>query len=704
MKPLFKLSMLSLLISAQAFAKEHTLKLIKPNGEPLAQTQVKIESLNLSAITNNNGEVIIDVEPGDYVLDIHAEPQGHIHQTISVSSDNQVLEVTADFSSEKKIVILANPLEHTKLDMAAPAILLSGEQLTLKRSGTVGEILSQQPGMSMSSFGPSVARPVVRGLSAGRIMMTTNQMIVQDASTTSADHDVALEPLLAEQIEVLKGPATLLYGSGAIGGVVNVTDNRINPNYSPGLEGGIEIRLGDSTTTERSTVFALDYGNDKNNFHFDGFKSSTDDLLIPGYGESDILLAFEGESSEDLEEESGILENSGSDAKGVTLGWTRLTDWGHIGFAVQNNTKTYGVPGHGEHHEEDPAPIEEEEHHGVEIDMEQTRYDVQVEINAPFANIEQWFVAASYTDYQHQELEEDEIGTEFLNKATEVKTYVKHAPIAEWKGIVGYQWSDRDFSAIGDEAFVPPSITETHALFLLEEKKWTHFKVETGVRFESVSVVANGFAEQSFGLTSGSLGTVIDLSANTKMAANISLAERAPSVEELFSYGEHAATQTFEVGNSNLDKESALNFDLSFRFNFDDWSAEINVFQNDFSDYIYGQPGGEMDELPLISYQQQDASFYGLETSFNAHLFSLNGVNFDFGLVADFVHAEFTTGEYIPRMPPKKYGFNLNMDADLFSAELSFIRHGKQQKLFESELPTNGFDMLDLEIAYRFIG
>ena len=188
---------------------------------------IKVRDRNVETRTDASGNFTLDLPAGSYTLDVEAGKKGHFHQTIEVDDAGATLEINMPLHMDEVLVIAANPLEHTRLDMATPTIVLSGDELAMKRGSTLGDILTEQPGVSMSSFGPAVARPVIRGLSGGRVLMTGNQMTVQDASVTSADHDVSIEPLLAEQIEVLKGPATLLYGSGAIGGVVNVTDSRM---------------------------------------------------------------------------------------------------------------------------------------------------------------------------------------------------------------------------------------------------------------------------------------------------------------------------------------------------------------------------------------------------------------------------------------------------------------------------------------------
>jgi iron complex outermembrane receptor protein len=458
------------LFSSASSAKLTSIKVEGINGETIAKALIKLKNSNLSVKTDHQGLAEIDLPMGSHALDVEASNQVHFHHQVIIdenttyNASNRLL-ISLQSEPEHKIIIQANPLEHTALDMATPIILLSGDELTAKSAGTLGEILQLEPGLSMSSFGPAVARPVIRGLSGARVKITNNQMTVQDASTNSADHDVGLEPLLAEQIEVVKGPATLLYGSGAIGGVINITDRKINPDLIDGITGGIEMRLADSATGARSGVFTMDTGLQNWNLHLDGFSNKTNDLEIPGFAESQALRdqeASEGESHEE-EEAFAILENSHSKTHGGSFGTTRITDNGYWGVSVAKIQKSYAIPCHEEHedeHDEHQEGIHETEE-GVSIDMQQTRYDLQTKLETSLSGIDSFFAGLSYTDYQHQEIEGVELGTQFTNKASELRSYIKHTPWNDWHGVIGIQHTMRDFSAVGDEAIVPASTTKT---------------------------------------------------------------------------------------------------------------------------------------------------------------------------------------------------------------------------------------------------
>ncbi len=690
------------------------------DGRALSQIVLKVRDTDLSTRTDKLGNFSLDIAPGKYTLDIKGGGFDHFHQEIEViESQSSDLLITLEEEAGHKLVIRANPLEHTILDMATPAILLGGEELVMKRAGTLGEILQFEPGLSMSSFGPAVARPVIRGLSGSRIQIANNQMIVQDASSTSADHDVGIEPLLANQIEVVKGPATLLYGSGAIGGVVNATDNKINPLLSEETSGGLEARFGDGATGEQALVAAVDIGTQSWNWHFDAFASQSDDLEIPGSAESHRLHELEEmeagntvpESEEEHEDEvGGLLENSAVKNKGGSFGATYVPDWGHIGGAISYVDKRYGVPGHA--HEEEGADEEEE---AVQIDMNQTRYDLQMQINQVSDRWENIFIGYSLTDYEHVELEGAEIGTQFENDAWELKAYAKHNRWKGWLGVWGIQMTERDFVAIGEEAFVPPSITRSNAFFFLEEKESGNFKWELGARWEKNEVAAENEQTIKDSGMSASSGIVYSITKHNKIAANYSRAIRFASVEELYSEGPHLATQSFEIGNLTLDKEVSNNLDISYRFESDNISDEINLYSNQFDDFIYGEVVSESDAcvsnesaleaetegLQLVCYKQQDASFKGIEMQVDFQLGEIAGHEFKLGLLADYTDAKIKNGGYVPRIPPVKKGIVLSHNFDQLSNQLSWMQHDAQFKTSDNELPTDRFNILDFEMAYR---
>jgi len=717
-------------LSTNLSAKQTYLKISHTDDTPLGNAIVKVRGTQLKATANNDGIVLLDLPLGKHTIDVEANDQVHFHYEIMVLDSQQTdqqnpIEISMSSEPEHKIVINANPLEHTSLDMATPIILLAGDELTTNKAGTLGEILQQEPGMSVSSFGPSVSRPVIRGLGGSRVKVTNNQMSVMDASTNSADHDVGMEPLLAEQLEVVKGPATLLYGSGAIGGVVNITDRKINASPVDGVSGGLELRAGDSATEQQTAVFTLDGGSENWNWHIDGFSSESGDIEIPGYAESHALRESEehegheeGEEEHHEEEVKGVLENSASETSGFNLGTTILfSDSDYIGFSVGKIDKQYGIPGHAEHHEEGEEEPAEEHHEeeGVSIDMTQTRYDLQARFENPVTGIESFFAGLSYTDYEHQEIEGDEIGTMFTNKASEFRSYVKHSDWNGWSGVIGLQLNQREFSAEGEEAIIPASDTDSWALFWLEEKHFGDLKWELGTRYEKQTIKTDSFDSVDSDGLSFSVGGVYSLAKHNKLAINLSHAVRFPSVEEQFVDGPHLATRSYEIGNSELGNETSNNFDFSYRFETDILRGEFNLFWNDFSDFIYAENVtiadscasaeaiqiSEEEDLLTVCYKQQDATFKGAEIQVELPIGKWSGHEISLEVFADTVIAKLDNNENLPRIPASKSGLQINYDYQDWSANIAWIHQNTQTRLGANELKTEGFDMLNLETAYR---
>lgn len=718
---IFAIALASSAISAPISAKLVHLKVTTDDHLAINKATLKVRKTDLQAISNEQGMVQFELPAGNHTIDVEASSQLHFHYQIEILSDvnygpNNPIEVSTKSEPEHKLVINANPLEHTALDMATPIILLAGDELTTSKAGTLGEILQQQPGLSVSSFGPSVSRPVIRGLGGSRVKITNNQMSVMDASTNSADHDVGMEPLLAEQLEVVKGPATLLYGSGAIGGVVNITDRKINPSPVDGISGGLELRAGDSATEQQTGVFTLDGGTDNWNWHIDGFSSESNDIEIPDFAESHAFRELEEheEGEEEHEDEAvGVLENSASETTGFNLGTTLLfSDSDYIGFSVGKIDKQYGIPGHA-HHEEEGE--EEELEEGVRIDMSQTRYDLQARFENPIAGIETFFAGASYTNYEHQELEGDEIGTMFTNKASEFRSYAKHRDWNGWLGVIGLQLNQRKFSAVGEEAIIPASETDSWALFWLEEKHFGDLKWELGTRYEKQTIKTDSFDNVDSDGLSFSVGGVYSLARHNKLAINLSHAERFASVEELFVDGAHLATRSYEIGDSELGNETSNNLDFSYRFENEVLKGEFNLFWNDFDDFIYAENVtvvdscanaeaieiSEEDELLTVCYKQQDASFKGAEIQIELPIAKWNGHEISLDIFADMVIAELSNDENLPRIPAKKSGLQINYDYQDWSANIAWVYHNKQSRLGANELETDSFDIVNLETAYR---
>ena len=432
------------------------------------------------------------------------------------------------------VVVTADPLARPGDELLQPVEILAGEELDRQRSSVIGETVAGQPGVQSSYFGPGVGRPIIRGLDGPRVQVLSGGIGALDVSTISVDHAVSVDPFLADQIEILKGPATLLYGSGAIGGVVNVVDGRIPSRPIEGLSGRAELR-GGSVNDERSGVARVDAGNGQFALHADYLRRSGDDYDAPG---------------------DGSLENTDSevDSRSVGAAWTG--DRGHLGFSVSRYDNYYGIP-LGAEGDEGP----------VALDMEQRRFDVDGVLREPFAGVESISLRIGRNDYEHAEILVDsgDLGTLFQNDSVEARIEALHAPIGNWRGAIGVQSSRREFEAIGDEAFVPASVTRDTGIFVVERTEFAPFSVELGARYDRQRValdVGGGVDQAAVSLSAAGRW---DFREHLHATLNLDRAQRAPQAEELFSNGPHEADrlcldarQRRADGNRLADPEATL--------------------------------------------------------------------------------------------------------------------------------------------------
>ncbi len=736
-KPFFKKTLGALLISGLmssiAAAEVKTLSgvVVDDQGEPIANAEVYIRSLNKKVTTNAQGQFSFEgLEEGRYVIDVEAPRVGHINKSVRNDGDSVTLVVEDD---SETIVVTGNPLEHSSLEMASPSVVISGDELVTNRGANIGETLSEIPGINLSSFGVGAGRPVIRGQQGNRVTVLSNNTSTSDASNASPDHWIAAEPLLAKRVEVLKGPATLLYGGEAVGGAVNVVDNRIPTEAPDGVEGGFEIRLGDSATSERAFVGTLTTGVKIDSgtlaFHLDAMDSKTDPIEIPGYAESLRLRELEeaeeeaGHSEEDHEEGFGVLENSDTDTQGGSVGFSYITDNGYWGISYTGFDRNYGLPGHAHHeeeHEEGEAHDEDEQEEVIRLDLKQKRWDVKGQWNNPFGGFQNLKFSYTNTDYEHVELEGNEIGTTFINDSNELRLELVHEAWSGWQGAFGLQYSDSDFAAIGEEAFIPASNTKKTGIFWLEEKNIGDWHFELGMRFDNQEIEAGTFGNRDDNVFSFATGAVWHFNENWSLPMNFARAERLPQVEELLSnagngeedYVPHLATLTVEVGNPDLEKEVANNFDIGLRYHTDDIHASVAVFHNRVDDFIYqelleehhAEEEDHEHELPILQYAQQDAIFEGVEFEIDWTFADTDNGYWKAGIFGDYTHAEFNNpaGAYIPRQPAKRLGASLGFEFGDFSADLKTINVASQNKLSVGELKTDGYNLLNLNLGYSF--
>ena len=654
-----------------------------------------------------------------------------------------------DESDIEKLIITASPLGRSVLQSSTPVSILSGEELEKNRSATLGETLKSVPGVNSTYFGPVSSSPIIRGLDGPRVKVLQNGMDSSDASRVGPDHIATTETSTATQIEVLRGPSTLLYGSGAIGGVVNVVDNRLPKTRQEGLSGRVSA-LHDTVSNERTISTDLNSGKDNFAWHLDAYSRKTDDYDVPEFTLDDGDLV-------------DTLENSDIDSQGFTVGAGWIGDDVSLSFAYGRLETDYGIPGHAHgDHEEEEEHHDDEEHTEEEHDqeesvfarMQQDRFQSIVD----WKNLSGWFTEAhwhnAYTNYQHSEIEGGEVGTTFKNDSLESRLWAKHAPINGWAGVVGLHYTNSDFSAVGEEAFTPTTESISSALFVLEEKTIGNFLWQLGARLEHIShkpdnafftnseVNAN-FDDVSYTANSISAGFVYEVDDNQSFAVNYAYSERAPSSAEMFSNGIHISTSTYEVGagfdlvkdDSNPDdleftllqssqavkKEISNNIDLTYRLQTEHLHANFSVFYNQIDDYLFQQNTGlefhdehgeehadeengseehEEEGLPIYAFNQQDAKLYGFEADVDWHL----NDNLRISAFTDFTRAKLThsTDENtdLPRIPSMRLGAELHWEQDNWHAELGAIRYSKQNKITDFETQTDGYTLISAAFNY----
>ena len=600
----------------------------------------------------------------------------------------------------EEVVVRSHPLSAEGLALASE--ILDGDELDRALASSIGETVGGQPGVHSANFGQAASRPVIHGLSGPRVRIMEDRIDSLDVSVTSADHAVTIDPFIADHIEVLKGPSTLLYGSGAIGGVVDVHTGRIpHARAEQFLSGRAEVRYGDNE--DRRTASArLDGGAGNLAWHLDGFTREADPYDIPGYAESAAVRALEEEEEDGEhageEEVRGTLPGSQLDSEGGAIGLSLVGERGFAGFAVTTTDARYGLPGGHGHEEEEEAEEAHDRDHGNEtptLDLEQTRIDLEAGLTDPLPGFTSLNVRVGINDYRHREIEPNgEIATVFDNDAVEGRIELSHAKVGGWSGALGVQLTDRDFSAIGEEAFIAPVDTTAMGAFWVGERSFDRFDLEGGVRLETVEVDPSAGDERDFTAYAASLGLVLPFGEAWSLGLLADYTARAPVAEELFSNGPHLATRAFEIGNPDLDEEKALNLSANLRYAGERWFLNTSVYLNDFSDFIYETPTGAVeDELPVFVYAQDDAEFVGLDVEVRYTALAWMDGHVDVSALFDTVSGEVDRDgdDDLPRIPPTRYGLGLegHWGPATFSVEHTWVR--AQNDIAEFELPTDSY-------------
>ncbi len=636
-----------------------------------------------------------------------------------------------------ELVISSTPLGRTLFQQAQAVSVLEGRELTQALQPTLGDTLSRLPGVTATGFAPGASRPVIRGLGEDRIRILNNGVNLLDVSNVSPDHAVTLDPLLMEKVEVVRGPAALLYGPNGVGGVVNVLDGRIpETRVEPGV-GGLPVRGKlDSRYGSGSDLWSgagqLDVGLGPVVIHVDGFRREAENLHIPGDARSARLQRISPlEAGE--KEANGRLPNSFSESEGGALGSSYIWDKGFFGTSYSFLNSNYGT-------------VAEE---SVTIDMEQERWDGRGAFYSPFAGVKEIKYSFGYSDYTHTEFEGAEVGTVFLIEGYDARVDLEHEKLGPFEGAIGYQTNHSDFSALGEEAFLPPVESDSHAVFLFEEITSGDLRWQFGLRYDHTEVRSRTFGEfgrgkdLSFDALSGSAGVVWTLPQDYSVAFNAAFTQRAPTYVELLADGPHLATAAFERGDAGLDLEQSLGLDLTLRKSSGFVTGSVSAFHNRFNDYIglfptgegflFGEDG-EFEELPVFAYEAVDADFMGGEVEATFHLMApaeapapaaggkhsagkqpvgkgpaavaavSSGPRLDLELKADYVYTRLRgEGGALPRIPPFRTSAALVLGYEKWTARLEGQYSASQTRTADFELPTDSFFLLNAGLSCRVL-
>ena len=600
------------------------------------------------------------------------------------------------------IPVTGNPLGVASDALVIPVSILSGRELSLKRESTLGDTLNGIPGVAATHFGPNASRPVIRGLDAERVRIMQNGVGVLDASSLSFDHAVTIDPLVIEQIDVVRGPAALLYGGSAVGGVVNAIDHRIPTESVTGIIGRTEARVG-GPDSQNNLAGVVDVGNGKIAIHADAYTRKTSDLNIPGFAVSSRKNQADPSI---LRENHGKLVNSSASADGGALGASLTFDNGYIGASYADFNSNYGTVAEPE----------------VRADMKSQRWDLASEFKDLGNIINRVKARMAYTDYQHQEIENGDIGTTFKNNGVEGSVELGHAKFNGLEGVVGFQFQNTRFEALGTEAFVPPVQTQNHAIYVYEEMPlniWSleKLKLSFGGRAEHTTLDASATEESSaqaasFNAYSYALGGLYTLNPNWSVASNLSHNERAPSYFELYADGAHLATGQYEVGNENFSKERSNGLDAQIRWKDAKNSFSFGAYYTRFSRFLglldtgnrrlmNGDPDtapSDPNSLPEAQFSAFAASFKGLEAEGKFNLVD----NLDLTLRGDYVRASnLDNSQALPRITPLRLGAGLHYQKNALGARIDMLHAFKQNRTAENELATDGYTDVSALVTYK---
>ena len=659
--------------------------------DPLGDATVAIEELRREAVSAADGTFSFDNVPaGTYHLFVRAQGYSTRRTEVRAAAGAPSIELRVDFDLHFEEVISVGPEARSQFESLQATSVLSGQELSKQLEMSLGATLENQPGVAVRSFGPAPSRPVVRGLDGDRVLILQDGQRLGDLSTQSGDHGVAINPASAQKIEVVRGPATLLYGSNAIGGLVNVITDEIPTQPLTGASGNFTFDLG-SAAKEGGAAGDVNVGNGKVALHLGGGGRRSSDVATP----------------------EGDLTNSQSrnGFGNVGLSWTGAK--GYFGGNYGYDDTKHGIP------------IVEEGR--VQLTPRRHAFSLRGSAQGLDGAFDVYRATLAVRRYKHEELEGTEVGTAFKNNTSEVEVMGAHRAVGRLKGSVGGWFLDRAFDAVGEEALSPAVDQRGYAAFLYEEITWPHLTFQFGGRVDHAKYEPRGEAERDFTTGSGSLGLLLRPEAaddRITIALSLARASRIPALEELFYFGPHPGNFAFEISDPNLGPENALGFDVALRWRSARASGEVTYFRNDISDFVFRAPLTEedaaarldelvarfpnrgideepptADEFPILENVAADTILQGIEAhsdfQVTSHVAVELGLDYVRGTLKD-------TDQPLPRMPPLRFRGGVRYQRNAFQAGGQVTVAAKQDRLFENETETEGYQLLRLFGSYSF--
>ena len=690
--------------ASSAFAQEAVFegRLVSSlNGDAIAGAPVVLDEVKREVVSGADGSFRFEgLAPGTYHVWVRAQGYSSRRTEVVVTSTGSApIELRVDFDLHFQEVASVSAEVRSQFDAFQPTSVLSGQELTKQVESSLGATLENQPGIASRTFGAAPSRPVIRGLDGDRVQILQDGQRMGDLSSQSGDHGVTVNPAAAERIEVVRGPATLLYGANAIGGLVNVITNDIPVQPVRGVSGEVMLDAG-TAASEGGGAGHVQLGNGRFAVNIGGGGRSAGDYATP----------------------AGEVLNSHSRSAFTNAGaaWTGAK--GHAGASYAYDDTRYGIP-----------VVE-----GGTLQLTPRRHAFTFRAGAERLTgaFEAYRATLAVRRYQHEELEGTEVGTTFSNNTTELQVMGSHRAAGRFKGSIGAWALSRGFDAVGAEALSPAVDQNGFAAFAYEEVTWPHVTLQFAGRIDQTNYAPLGEPEREFTNVSASTGVLFRPAAaddRLTIAASLAYAARPPALEELFFFGVHHGNFALEVGNPDLRRERALGVDLSLRWRAPRASGEVTYFRNQIDEYIFrrnmdheefeerreefvarfngrepagheeheGEDGGEAEdeELAYVEFVGADAMLQGIESHADFQLTSQFTAEAGLDVVRGALREDNLP---LPRIPPLKFRGGLRFQRNALQVGGQVIAAAEQDRVSTNETATAGYTLLKLYGSYSF--